>query len=323
MMFHHVLVPLDGSSLAESALPHTAAVARAFGARVTLVHVLERLSALHARQTVDPLDWQLKKTEADLYLSRIYSELQHHDLEVEQVLLEGNTAERILEYVHSSDIDLIVLSSHGQSGPSSWNVSSVTQKVLLKTPTSTLVVRATQESADDQTEAHYRRLMVPLDGSRRAEYPLSIATTLAQSFNAELVLAHVVTRPEMPRRTPLTHEDTELCNRIVERNREEASQYLDSLTSHLPGDIFTRLMVSDSVATCLHDLVEQEHIDLVVLSAHGYSGTPRWLYGSVASRFITDGTVPLLIVQPGSASRCIGAAADRYGNPPPRSLSLW
>jgi nucleotide-binding universal stress UspA family protein len=57
------------------------------------------------------------------------------------------------------------------------------------------------------------------------------------------------------------------------------------------------LLVSDNVASTLQNLSEQEQIDLLILSAHGYSGEAKWPYGGVTNRFITDGTVPLLIVQ--------------------------
>jgi nucleotide-binding universal stress UspA family protein len=62
-------------------------------------------------------------------------------------------------------------------------------------------------------------------------------------------------------------------------------------------DVETLLLVSDDVTLTLHELVEQENVDLVVLSAHGYSAATRWPYGTVATSFISHGTTPLLIVQ--------------------------
>jgi nucleotide-binding universal stress UspA family protein len=267
---------------------------------VTLLHILEQPAVTNSLQTVDPLDWQIKKTEADLYLSRIRGDLEKLGLQTQYAVLDGRVADRIVEYAYSNEVDLIVLSSHGQSGHGNWNIGSVTQKILQKTPTSTLLTRtrsANQPAEDEPGQYQFMRLLIPLDGSRRAEYPLSIATTLAQANEAELLLLHIVPRPEMARRTPLTHEDAELMNRIVERNQEEGRRYLEDLQSHLPGNVQTRLLVSDNVATSLQDLIEQESVDLLVLSAHGYSGTPRWLYGSITNRFITESNVPLLIVQ--------------------------
>ena len=73
--------------------------------------------------------------------------------------------------------------------------------------------------------------------------------------------------------------------------------YFEQIQSRLPLDAQTRLLVSDNVAVTLHELVEQENVDLVVLSAHGYSGGTQWPYGSVVVNFIVYGLTPLLIMQ--------------------------
>jgi nucleotide-binding universal stress UspA family protein len=124
-----------------------------------------------------------------------------------------------------------------------------------------------------------------------------MATALAQAHQAELLLVHVVSKPEMARHMPLTQEDEELMNRFVERNQEEGAKYLEQLQAHLPTDVQTHLLVSDTVAATLQRFSEQERIDLLILSAHGYSGEAKWPYGGVTNRFIADGTMPLLIVQ--------------------------
>jgi nucleotide-binding universal stress UspA family protein len=104
----------------------------------------------------------------------------------------------------------------------------------------------------------------------------------------------------MARQMPPVREDIELSNRIVERNREEAERYLEQLKSrsYLEGiAIQTHLVASDNAAVALHQLAEQENIDLVALSAHGYSGNRQWPYGSMVNNFILYGKVSLLIVQ--------------------------
>ena len=121
----------------------------------------------------------------------------------------------------------------------------------------------------------------------------------------------------MPRRTPHTREDVELADQVVERNRTEAVEYMEQVKSRLPGDVQTRMLVSDHVITTLHELVDQERIDLVFLSAHGYSGQTRWLYGSLVISFIVYGATPLLIVQDVPADRIqptpAEVAAKKYG----------
>ena len=249
------------------------------------------------RRAVDPLNWRIRKAEAESYLGDLAVRLQKATLPAEKQILEGPAAERIVEFSRKHSVSLIMLSSHGQSGLSGWNVSSVVQKIILRAHTSIMIVRAYQPISMNVTELRYRRLLVPMDGSQRAECILPVLATLARAHEAQILLAHVVRRPEMPRRTPPTGEDIGLADRIVERNRAETIQYLDQVRSRLSWETQARVLVSDHVAVTLHELVDQEKIDLVLLAAHGYSALTRWPYGSVVSSFISYGTTPLLIVQ--------------------------
>ena len=296
-MFEHVLVPLDGSSLAECVLPHVVSFARAFGSKVTLLRVLARSEGAQAAPIVDPVDWHIAEAQTNSYLEEVAGRLDALGVETSRVIVDGNAAERVTEYADQQDVDLIILSSHGRSGLSGWNVSSVVQKIILRAYRSVLIVRAYLPVEHTLGEPMYRRILVPLDGSPRAECVTSIAVRLARSHDATLLLAHVVRRPEMPRRTAPTEEDIKLADRLVERNREEVTAYLQDLKENLQLDADHHLLVSDDVATSLHELAESQEADLVILSAHGYSGTPRWSYGSVATSFIGYGSTPLLIVQ--------------------------
>ena len=104
----------------------------------------------------------------------------------------------------------------------------------------------------------------------------------------------------MARQMPLVREDVDLSNRVIARNQEEAVRYLDQVRQHssLEGiDVETHLLSGDSAASALHEFADQERIDLVALSAHGYSGNNRWPYGSMVDNFILYSKVPLIIVQ--------------------------
>ena len=297
-MFNRLLVPLDRSALAECVLPHVSAIAKAFDASILLLTVLEAGESDEKQPSIDPLDWQIRKAEAEAYLQKIARQMQDAGLRVEAQVLEGKAEERIIEFAENQDINLIVLSSHGRSGLSGWNVSSVVQKIILRAYTSMMIVRAYQPVKSDPIDLKYRRLMVPVDGSQRAETVLPVASSLAAFYEADLFVVHVVRRPEMPRRrTPLTPEDIGLAERLTERNKNEASKYLEEIRSRVPANVQTRLEISDRVNATLHEIAKQEDIDMVLLSAHGYSGESKWPYGSVVISFISYGTTPLLIVQ--------------------------
>jgi nucleotide-binding universal stress UspA family protein len=296
-MFKHILTPVDGSTLSECALPHAVTLSQAFDARVTLLRVVERNRTSGLSRAIDPLHWQIRKAEARAYLEELASRFEEAGLQPEEALLEGDAAEHIVAFARNHDVDLIVMSTHGQSGLSGWNVSSVVQKVILGMHIPVMIVRAYMCATSEMKPLQYQRLMVPLDGSPRAECILPLATTLARLHECPLLLAHVVAKPEVARRTPPTAEEMELVDQLTERNRQAGAQYLEQLKSQLPSEVETRLLISDNAAVTLHELVKQENIDLMLLSAHGYSGEARWPYGSIALNFIVYGTTPLLIMQ--------------------------
>jgi nucleotide-binding universal stress UspA family protein len=123
---------------------------------------------------------------------------------------------------------------------------------------------------------------------------------LARFHKSQIQIVHVVKTPEMARHMPPAQEDIDLSNQIVARNRDEALHYLDQvkLGSPLAGvDVQTHLIVSENATVALHELVDREQIDMIVLNAHGYSGNSQWPYGSMVNNFILYGKVPLLIVQ--------------------------
>jgi nucleotide-binding universal stress UspA family protein len=302
-MFDPILVPLDGSQLAECVLPHIVAIARPFDAEITLLRMLEKNQASAPAQLFDLLNWQINKKKAELYLEKKKAWFQESSIRARMIVLEGLVAEGITEYAQNQGMKLIVLSSHGYSGLTQWGISSITQKIILSAPTSLLIIRAHQYGAHSGELSEtpvYQRILVPLDGSQRAENVLPIITQLAHFHQSQLHLVHVVQTPEMARQMPPAPEDIDLSNRVVARNREEAGRYLEQVKSrsYLEGiTVQTHLITSDNASAELHRVAEQEHIDMVTLSAHGYSGNHQWPYGSMVNNFIIYGKVHLLIVQ--------------------------
>jgi nucleotide-binding universal stress UspA family protein len=296
-MFKRILLPLDSSKLAECVLPHLVAIARICEPEVQLLRVSEPFGVTARLRMIDPVDWQIRKAEAETYLSGIAARLQNAGLRVSTHHYDGRPAEQIIEVAHSWNADLILMSSHGQSGLSPWNVSSVVQQVILRAHRSLMIIRAYQPVTADLTGLRYRKIFLPLDGSQRAEMPLTLAESLARAHSSEILAAHVVRQPELPRRTSASQEDLLLVNQLTERNRAEAIKYLEDLKSRIDTTIQTKLEVSPSISRSLHQIADENNVDLTILSAHGYSGDTRWPYGSVCLGFIVYGSTPLLILQ--------------------------
>ncbi|MEJ2208092.1 MAG: universal stress protein [Anaerolineae bacterium] len=296
-MFDHLIVPLDGSSLAECVLPHAVALARPFDSRITLLRAVRGPTAGGASKATDPLGWQMRRAEARAYLDEMVARLKEVGVEADREVLEGEAAEQVVQFSRDEGADLIILSSHGRSGLSQWNVSSVVQKVILRAFVPVMIVRAYQPVTSDLAGLVYKHVLVPLDGSQRAEFTLPLATTLAAYHECPLLLAHVVSKPEVPRRAPLTEEEARLVEQLTESNRRKGEEYLEELRARLDTEVETVLRVSENPAEALHQLVEERDVDLVLLTAHGYSARKKWPYGGVALNFIAYGTTPLLILQ--------------------------
>jgi nucleotide-binding universal stress UspA family protein len=294
----HILVPLDGSALAECVLPHVEAIAPVTNARITVIHVLGNSDNREGGLPIDPVGWHMQKQESQAYLEKIVTRLQQAGLTVEHAMLEGKSAESIIEFAHANKADLIALSSHGRTGLSGWNVSSVVQKVLLRSYRSVLLVRAYQ--AELLTKVQYKRVFLGSDGSSRAEFILPVAINLAQFHRSQLVVGTVIERPQIIQRFPLSEEDQKLIRQLADKNQEIAAHYHEQLVTQfsLKGlDVKTHVVVADHTIGALHDMVDEAGADLVMLVAHGESGERRWPYGSIATSFIAHGSTPLIIMQ--------------------------
>ncbi len=297
-MINHILVPLDGSSLAECVLPHVLAIAPVTNARVTLIHVLEHPEHQNGNSPIDPMGWHMHKQEVQSYLENTAERLQKSGLEVSQVILEGKSAESIIDFARGNDVDLIALSTHGRTGLTGWNVSSVVQKVLLRAYRSILLARAYASSPEEKVT--YKRLFLGSDGSARAEFMLPVAISLAQYHKSEIVIGTVIQKPQIVQRMPLSEKDAKLINQLTEKNQKVAARYHEQITTQLALKglhVKSTVAVAEHTIGALHDMVEELKADLVILVAHGEAGERRWPYGSIATSFIAQGSTPLIIMQ--------------------------
>ncbi|MFO7995571.1 MAG: universal stress protein [Dehalococcoidia bacterium] len=150
-MFKRILVPLDGSELAEAALPYAEELAKCCDTEeVILVSVTERIQGYRAfEDPSEPLGQQLtpeavgkKEKQAQRYLSRIAEPMEAKGIKVDKEVLLGDPAEEIAIYAKHPGCDIIVMSSHGRSGPSRWAHGSVADRVFRASCVPVLMVRA-------------------------------------------------------------------------------------------------------------------------------------------------------------------------------------
>ena len=291
-MLEKMVVLLDGSALAQGVLAHARAFADAFASEVTLLRILE---TPEKETQVDPVDWHLRKVEAQAYLHNL-RQTWPAEAPPDVVLDEGTAVECIIHYTETEAPDLVMLSTHGRSGLSASTISSVAYKIIHLLPTSFMLVRADPTQKSEAT-TQYRRIMVPLDGSRRAECVLPFALKLAAAHDAQLFLVHVASQAEMIQRRPLSPEDADISRQLHERNKTEADLYLRQLIEHEDVKVTTRLLTNTQTVDALIDFTQSEQIDLVMMCAHGQSGAHNRLHGSLVANFIHYSPASLFVMQ--------------------------
>ncbi|HEY9117265.1 MAG TPA: universal stress protein [Roseivirga sp.] len=312
-MFEHILLPLDGSSLAERVLPHAVALSEAFNAKLTLLRVIHKGNEEEQNNIVNPMTWQIKKSEAEAYIKSVQNQLAEINVDSDIKILEGNPAQQIIEFARNEDVGLIILSSHGSSGVSAWNINSTVQKVLLRAFVPVMIIRAYEEDVGSLIGLKYQRLLLPLDGSKRAECILPMAKSISRAQDSKVFLTHIIEAPRLPRQTPVSDEVKNIIEQLEDLNFKEANTYLAQVKDQFESDkAETIIESSEKPSITMHNIIDREQIDLVMLSAHGYSGESRWPYGKIALSFIVYGTTPLIIMQDLSIEEVGKTLAEKF-----------
>jgi len=303
-----LLVPLDGSPLAEQALPFVRTLAALVPTRVHLLRVISpsllrsvvRHEAVLLGAAGDTLGDQEEQAdqmrealqaEAESYLERLAGTIAAQAKEVRQEVLFGLPAEQVVAAAARLGDTMIVMATHGKGGLLRWALGSVTTRVLQLTARPVLVVRGTTAGPVAEDPA-LRRIMVALDGSLEAERALPLAAGLAHVAHADMLLAQVIDPTSAPIATLAADEST---NRL----REMAFHYLDHIAGGLAGDVDRPITTTVPVGHVAEEIVEEAartHIDLIVLGRHGLSGAQPSLMGGTAQKVSQASTVPLLVV---------------------------
>ncbi len=318
-MFRHILVPLDGSSRAERALPVAARLARFSDGKVVLLRVVSPSIEFVPYSTADPemiqrlIDTDLE--EARNYLDNITSVSSLISIPTETTVIVGQPAATILSVVDTHHIDLIVLCSHGYTGMKRWVLGSVAEKVAHHAPVPVLLLREGGPALVG-TPPHAEgpmRALIPLDGSARAKAAIVPAAQLVAALSAPGPGALHLTRVVVP-------EVAKISPREREAIMHKAKQYLSATVEHIREGLVASpvadlklaitwsVTIDDDIAAGIIRMAEDgedtEDVgvsgssDMIAMTTHGYSGLPRWVMGSVTGRVLHATRLPLLIVRP-------------------------
>jgi nucleotide-binding universal stress UspA family protein len=286
MNLQTILVPLDGSELAERALLPAVTLAAGMGAKLTLLTVISSAIWKDASRPIEAAV-QSHKYEAGLYLKGVRSRLLPTTVEIETAVIPGNPPSAIIQYARQNDVGLIMLSSHGRSGLNRWSFGRVAEKVLRRAPCPTLILR----SEPDAEPPQFKRILVPLDGSSLAEKVLPPTRLIATAARAELVLLHVVE----PTLLPFANDDAGRSEKETQEGLAYLTVVQDSMAAAgLP--VRTELRSGPAAETIL-DYAAEQSVDLIVLSSLGSSGFQMWAFGGVAERVMKGATCATLVLR--------------------------
>lgn len=292
--FTRIVACVGAGAPASMVILHAATLAKALGVPLMLLRVFETRSVGDVR--LDPVDWEIRRREAYARVEALVEDYRYLCADIEAEVVEGQAAEQISLWAQQHPADLTVLGTHGEWRPGGWGLGDTAREVVERAAGSLLLVPC---SAQDVSVAGYRRLLVPIDGSCRAESVLPFVMRLAKAQGAELLLAHVVPSSALTEVGPPESEDIELCERLAQRNERVARQYLEQLQRRAGenGVTVRARVLHEDVRGSLARLAADEAVDIVVLSAQGCSGRVDVPYGSVTSFLMTHTRQPLLIMR--------------------------
>ncbi len=290
-MFKHIMVPLDGSLLAERAIAPAVSIAEAMSAHLTFLRVVPQFAILAA----DPMLYEeMNRLGEDESISYLRATVEEHNLPVPvDVICEtGQPADTIIQYAEQHDVDLIIMSSHGRSGLNRWVYGSVAERVLRQGPCATAIINA--RAVHELPEK--RKILVPLDGSELAERALEPGRELAKAMEADLYLLRVTTSAHQMLETVSMQE---VFSEIQEKEVKEADDYLKSKYVDAAGNnVFSEVVLAEvSVAETIVDYAADREVDMIVMSSHGRTGLQRWVYGSVAEKVLRSACCATMIIR--------------------------
>ena len=303
-MYKNILVPLDGSELAEVALPYAEELSGKLGSNITLIHVREPIGHWTDRihQAYMGQISQVTKQLVERYLDK--SE-ERKVIKVESKILVGDPAEEIIKYAEKMNSDLIVMATHGQSGLKRWVIGSVADRVVRASKKPVWLIRAKSAHSNLREKDILDKALVTLDGSKESEAVIPYIEELASGLKAEVTLLQV-----LPLGYHGIHAEGEGYLYIYYNAEQMASDkkfvqgYLDKVVARLKqkGVAAKAEVRFGNAAEEIIALATDIRADVVAMSTHGRSGVGRWLLGSVTEKILHEGSNPLILVRSLGAS---------------------
>jgi len=299
-MYNRMLVPLDGSEMAEVVFPYVKEIASGLGTEVILLHISSQAVKDFQPMIRNYVDHAAEKIQGCAIKGR-----PSQPIKISGEFVTGYPADEIIRYAEEKKVDLILMASHGRSGSKRYHVGGTADKILRSAKTPVLLVPAGIPNQVPFDQWPTRSLVVPLDGSELAESVFPHAESLAGISNAEVILLRVCEPPAMP--TYYSPELSEIplhwgqyAQQETARCKEISSKYLADIETRFTAakiKVRSETLVGKAADEII-SYTNKTPYGVIVMATHGRSGLSRLVYGSVAANILVGVSNPILLVKP-------------------------
>jgi nucleotide-binding universal stress UspA family protein len=296
-----IVVPLDGSSFAEIALPTAFTIARAWNAEIEVVMAHEPIPMPGVDYGYGL--WEHRSKEgAKEYLAQIVARIKDEvGSDVTSTIVVGVAAEALERHASSKEADLVVMTSHGRGPLSRMWLGSVTDRFIRRTSTPVLIVRPEEgEEPDLSKEISFDRVLIPVDGSEEGDAILTPALALGRACDSDFVLLHVSGYTEEFASSYLL--DTIQMNvETVEEERKKAAEDIDARVERLGAEgvrVTGQVVLDNNPSHGVLHFASENDIDLIAMATHGRGRVARMVLGSVTDKVIRGAHRPVLVCRP-------------------------
>ena len=288
-MYTRMLVPLDGSEIAEKVLSYARSLAGSLKIPIELLSVIEIRRYVSGHNLDSLISTAIRSNQE--YLQKVAKTFPDASIEY---AVEVGTPEEVIIAKAADKGTLITMATHGRSGVSRWLLGSITEKILRESYNHLFVVRANEE-AKTVDKTTLQSVMVPLDGSEQAETALPIAVELAKAMSLQVVVLQAYS-------TNIPYSDDYLAEEgeLEAQSQKEAISYLDSKVRQLKSEGLVHvfpLAAEGEPAETIIDWARGSPNSLIAMCTHGRSGVKRWALGSITEKVIRHSDSPVLVVR--------------------------
>jgi nucleotide-binding universal stress UspA family protein len=305
-MYRNLLIPLDGSTFGEHALPFACSIAQRHEAVMHLahVHVLNDPIYIEGMPVIDANLHSLAREHERVYLERLRDDLRStRELWITCANLDsdGSIAGTLAHYAEASKIDLVVMTTHGRGGLARAWLGSVADALVRCSQAPILLLRPGEEAPDLAQPPQLKRILIPLDGSELSEQIVEPALELGGPTQVEYTLLRVVEPFIIAVGYPPPVQTSRLDVKLSQEQLAEGQAYVDRVADRLRAAGYrtqARALLAERVAAAILDEARRQNADLIAMTTHGRSGLARVLLGSVADKVLRGGAVPMLLARP-------------------------